>query len=345
MYLSKSQALSTFDQQALLKRHTGLQELSPGSLTSLNIRELLAEMEVKQERLGIIDASTVPSAQNGQNGAHHPALRNIYYGVDFTSVPALLRSKIVIIKGGVAYVNHNQALTVLYDKFKEELEVGLMDALRARPDVEAKEQDRVSAFLSKALFQSLNVINRGANVQTGPAPEMDIEDIAAYADTHMPLCMRMMDRTLRRDRHLKFDGRFQYGVFLKDAGLSLENMMKFLSETMTLRTSTAKFAKSEYGYSVRFWYGKEGKKTSYNALNCSTLTMGAAPKAGQVHGCPFKHSSEAKLKQMIKEPRPYGKGATAADGQTSLLAARSIQVKDSSVTEILKSMKLFEYFE
>lgn len=35
------------------------------------------------------------------------------------------------------------------------------------------------------------------------------------AQVHFPLCMRHLDEHLRDDHHLKFSGRWQYGLFIK----------------------------------------------------------------------------------------------------------------------------------
>ena len=40
-------------------------------------------------------------------------------------------------------------------------------------------------------------------------------DQVDYLSKHFPLCMRAMHVNLRKDRHLKHQGRLQYGLFLK----------------------------------------------------------------------------------------------------------------------------------
>eukprot|EP01063_Lacrimia_lanifica_P009454 TRINITY_DN16458_c0_g1_i1.p1 TRINITY_DN16458_c0_g1~~TRINITY_DN16458_c0_g1_i1.p1 ORF type:complete len:644 (+),score=189.95 TRINITY_DN16458_c0_g1_i1:77-1933(+) len=322
-------ALSTADQQWLLSKHTGLTECDVGALPE-STREMLFEMETrfsKEKRRQGVDEVLREVLRDPK----HPA----FYEIDFALVPGLVRTRNVVVKGGKAIITHRHALNVLCDVYKKVLENGLMDALRARPDVEAKERDRVSAFLQKAVQQSMRVLDRSGRKQRDEEDVgLDIEDIAEHAHQHFPLCMRDMDTALRKDHHLKFNGRFQYGLFLKAAGLSLDNAMKFFGQTMTLQTTPAKFAKSEYGYSVRYWYGKEGKKTNFNALNCSTIIMGAAPSAGQCHGCPFKHYSESKLKALLKEPRPAPRVQT--QGKQGAIPHAMIQLKESAVTEITK---------
>ncbi|KAJ9457649.1 putative DNA primase large subunit [Diplonema papillatum] len=323
-------ALPAADQATLLKWHAGLVE-KPADDIPEEVRGMLAEM---QQRFNY--AARKKTADE--------VLRTsevVYYEIPFENVPNLVKDRKVVLHKGTAYVPHPQALSVLWEKFREAVERGLEAALHARPEIDAREKDRVSAFLNRALLDSSAVMERGRQKNAGPSAALDIEDIADHAQTHMPLCMRMVDRTLRAEKHLKFDGRFQYGNFLKHAGLSLEHAMKFFAETMTLRTNPTKFAKSEYGYSVRYWYGKEGKKTSYNAQNCSTLIMSAAPKPGQCHGCPFKHLPEARLRALIKEPRPHPAAKAAAPQQAIL--HQTITLSDSKAQDILKKVQSSHY--
>jgi DNA primase large subunit len=52
---------------------------------------------------------------------------------------------------------------------------------------------------------------------------------------HMPPCMRHLHAQLRRDQHLKHQGRMQYGLFLKGIGLSLEEALIFWRKVCNLK--------------------------------------------------------------------------------------------------------------
>lgn len=54
-------------------------------------------------------------------------------------------------------------------------------------------------------------------------PEM-IDDLA---NKSFPPCMRQLNDALRSTHHLKYNGRVIYGLFLKAAGLSLEDALTF----------------------------------------------------------------------------------------------------------------------
>lgn len=54
------------------------------------------------------------------------------------------------------------------------------------------------------------------------------ENIDQVASKSMPLCMRRLHTTLRKDHKLKHAGRQQYWLFLKGAGMSLDDNVKFM---------------------------------------------------------------------------------------------------------------------
>jgi DNA primase large subunit len=78
----------------------------------------------------------------------------------------------------------------------------------------------------------------------------------------------------------------QLGLFLKRAGLSLEESLAFWKQAFAPRTGGEKFEK-EYAYNVRHSYGQEGRRKDYEAHSCLKV-ISATPGAGEVHGCPFK---------------------------------------------------------
>ena len=95
--------------------------------------------------------------------------------------------------------------------------------------------------------------------RAGIAPEQ----IDALADQSMPLCMQQLHVALKRDHKLKHWGRQQYGLFLKAAGLTLEDQLRFFQTEFTKIMTPEQFSK-EYAYNIRHRYGKEGKRTEYS---------------------------------------------------------------------------------
>ncbi|MCL4122387.1 UNVERIFIED_CONTAM: hypothetical protein GTU68_060364, partial [Idotea baltica] len=124
-------------------------------------------------------------------------------------------------------------------------------------------------------------------------PEM-INQLSAKS---FPLCMRQMQEALITSNHLKHGGRMQYGLFLKAAGLKLEDALRFWRSHFTKVMDPDKFDK-EYAYNIRHNYGKEGKRTDYTPYSCMKIITSSVG-AGDCHGCPFKHSDAAILKQKL----------------------------------------------
>lgn len=55
-----------------------------------------------------------------------------------------------------------------------------------------------------------------------------------------PPCMRHLHESLRRDHHLKHFARLQYGLFLKNIGLTLEQALAFWRAEFTKKMDVDK---------------------------------------------------------------------------------------------------------
>jgi DNA primase large subunit len=120
----------------------------------------------------------------------------------------------------------------------------------------------------------------------GAGVRVSLAQLPALAQRHFPLCMAQLYSTLQSERHLRHAGRMQLGLFLKRAGLNLEESMAFWKASFAPRTTGEKFEK-EYAYNVRHSYGKEGRRKDYEAHSCFKV-ISANPGVGEAHGCPFK---------------------------------------------------------
>jgi DNA primase large subunit len=123
--------------------------------------------------------------------------------------------------------------------------------------------------------------------QPKDAVEISLKDIDQLAKTSFPLCMRHMLEKLRENHHLKHGGRMQFGLFLKGAGLKLEDALAFWRAEFSQKVGSERFDK-EYAYSIRHNYGKEGKRTDYTPYSCQKI-ISATPGVGDHHGCPYRH--------------------------------------------------------
>jgi len=112
--------------------------------------------------------------------------------------------------------------------------------------------------------------------------------------------MQLIHRALATNNHLKHNGRLQYGLFLKGAGLSMEESIAFWKKYFCKKMPEDKFEK-EYVYNIRHNYGKEGKRTDYTPWGCERIQALPPMTSGETHGCPFKTHSEDRLKTILFE--------------------------------------------
>lgn len=119
---------------------------------------------------------------------------------------------------------------------------------------------------------------------------------------HFPLCMKNLNSALKSNAHLRHGGRLQFSLFLKSIGLPVEEALVYWRRAFS-KTSDDDFRK-QYQYNIRHNYGLEGKRVEYGAMSCERIISGNAPTGLDNHGCPFKHFSEAPLRELIKKENP-----------------------------------------
>jgi DNA primase large subunit len=132
--------------------------------------------------------------------------------------------------------------------------------------------------------------------------------------------MSQLHAGLMQDSKLKHWGRLQYGLFLKGAGMSMEDSLLFFQRAFAKMVSPENFHK-QYSYNIRHMYGKEGKRASYTPYNCMKIIMGQPPQAGDHHGCPYRHYDDAHLGSLLAKMQI----GTSAERQEILEQARKKQ--------------------
>ena len=191
----------------------------------------------------------------------------------------------------------------LSDDTSRELTEKMWAALRGCYDTEA---EAISAA-ERSMSTVLPYLNRPSNIvgsyrvlcdklgadgaREKVTPAM-VDALAARGS--MPLCMTQIHGALKSEHKHKHWSRLQFGLFLQGAGLSMEDHVAFLQAEFTKIMSAEQFTKN-YAYSVRHMHGREGKRTDYTPYSCMKIIMGNPPGAGEFHGCPYRHNSEAQL--------------------------------------------------
>jgi DNA primase large subunit len=209
------------------------------------------------------------------------------YQVPFTHALDLVQHRQVYVKRGMAYIPESRLVNLVTAKFRTSLSRQLV--LLAAVPTNAGLQ-RTQGFLKNVA--TVHAIKDEFQTKENEA-ELDANNITKHLK-HMPLCMAQLQLALQKEKHLKHWGRLQYGLFLKGAGLSLEDALVYFE-----RMFAGKDFQKEYAYNVRHLYGKEGKRTNYPAYSCSKVINSNAPNSNEHHGCPFKHGSVQEVTSLL----------------------------------------------
>jgi len=217
-----------------------------------------------------------------------------YYAIPFTQALDLIKNRSCFVQAGLAYVPLPKVVSILANTFRMNLSQALTLGAAAFCSI-PEEGARIMPLL-----QTMNSQYTG-KAYDASAHTSGTEVTAANIDAlsqNMPLCMSQLHKGLDRDHKLKHWGRLQYGLFLKGAGMSMEESLLFFQRAFSKIMSPEQFQK-QYAYNIRHMYGKEGKRASYTPYNCQKIIMGNPPQGGDHHGCPFRHYDEDHLSNVL----------------------------------------------
>lgn len=126
----------------------------------------------------------------------------------------LVATRRVFIKAGFAYVPSGLQSSIILTEFQNRLTNALEMTARALPSLD--EDDRLLPIITHFSQGFLAGIagETGGGAQ-GYGEAITKEMIDDLAKKHFPMCMRHVHGALRRDQHLKHQGRLQYTLFLK----------------------------------------------------------------------------------------------------------------------------------
>ena len=217
-----------------------------------------------------------------------------FYKVPFTDVLDLVRSRRVYLKAGFAYVPRNELVSIILGVFRAQLSLALTVTARRLPYLE--EDTRLLPMLKN--LSSAYIGDTFNENKLSNDDKLSLNEIDKASKSSFPICMRYMHEGVRNDHHLKYFGRMQYGLFIKAAGLTLDEALKFWRSEFTKKMDVDKFEK-QYAYNIRHIYGKEGKRQDKMAYNCIKIITTNQPGLGDHHGCPFKHSDTDILQRRL----------------------------------------------
>ncbi|CAN0259731.1 unnamed protein product, partial [Discosporangium mesarthrocarpum] len=183
--------------------------------------------------------------------------RTTYYKIPFWQAVDLIGSRQVYLEGGFAYVPIQRVVTIVASQYRAGLSRSLMEASNHFAHVTS--DARFGPLLQN---MSKQYLGRDFSNMGGGEDSINPAMLDGLAERSMPLCMRELHYSLKREHKLKHWGRLQYGLFLKGAGLGVDDAMAFWQAEFTKIMGVDQFQK-QYAYNVRHMYGKEGKRTNY----------------------------------------------------------------------------------
>ncbi|EQC39025.1 hypothetical protein SDRG_03977 [Saprolegnia diclina VS20] len=247
--------------------------------------------------------------------------------VPFYEVPPLVAQRHTTLRGGycrVSSLSHDMAVLLTQHRATA-LETELTTATRTL------------SFLDLGRFASLIARVQGAIREACQSRTVGVRGgrrrLACTADVDaapLPLCMASLYTTLTQTRHLKYDGRNQLRLFLKGAGFTYADNYAFWKSLFCPPTTPAEFEK-KYAYNIKHGYGLVGSRKDYAPFDCISIQNGPAPRAGQCHGCPFKHWETsflvAKLRPTVGLETATAIAEMAKSGQYGRACAMHFEAK------------------
>jgi DNA primase large subunit len=220
-----------------------------------------------------------------------------YYQVAFEHVSSLVRTRRVLVRGGLAYVPDRHVRDVVAAQFRSKLNHALITASKA---VGLAEQDpRMRTILEAVRAHHAAEETGRVDFEDGRGADRISLNQLVDALPAMPLCQLHLMNRLREDHHLRHGGRMQLGVFLKGCGLTVDESLRFWkAEFGRGGIQSDKFDKN-YAYNIRHQYGKEGKRRNLQPFACIRI-INERPGPGEHHGCPFREFAHHRLQDTLR---------------------------------------------
>ena len=222
------------------------------------------------------------------------------YFCPFEDAINLIASKDYYLYKGYIYILESD-LPLLFKLVFEQKQEKVLAKIRANSE-SIKRDRRIKEILISFEREKEILNNQEAAKMAKEIPNDEklrtMQDVDIVCERCFPLCMTLIERHINQYSHLMHFGRLTYTLFLKGAGLPVEETLKFYQKKYEKKTPIDKFEK-EYAYNIRHSYGLEGKRQSYAPFNCEKIINMNAPMGNECHGCPFKNYSEDNLRKIL----------------------------------------------
>lgn len=235
----------------------------------------------------------------------------------------LVKRKMVYLRQGIAYVPQTLLIDGVILPAFSKIMWSSLDQLKAQNGIiEAGLRDVPSTFGTLLRQVSDNYLGpKSERVQRQDGcVSLNLKNLELMSVKSFPPCMRLLYDMLKKHHHLKHHGRMQLWLFLKGAGMTVEDQLRWWGSLW----ANNKVFEKEIRYNIRHAYGLEGKRTSYSCFNCRKIITGPRPGNGEFHGCPFASTEINTLKKYLAESYKIPQGELSHIGQ--LINSRDYQL-------------------
>ena len=176
-----------------------------------------------------------------------------WYRVPFHKVAKLVKLRHVYLEGGFAFVPESSLSEFFVTQFRAALSKSMAIASQKAAICLQGENERLAPILKS--FSNLTETTEFSTEEG----RLTLTNFDAVAKASFPPCVRQKLDAIAIDHKLKHDGRVHMYGFLKAAGLTLDETMKWMISNFTAYVN----AEKEHGYNVRHAYGREGTTTQF----------------------------------------------------------------------------------
>ena len=223
----------------------------------------------------------------------------IYY-INFIEAIHLIPQRAYYLHKGNLYILENDLGNLFFNIFQKK-QYEIINKIKQNAE-EIKKDKRIKeiiiAFGKEKIKYNFNQAAKITKEVTDYQKLKTIKDIEECYRQCFPLCMYMIEEHLNKFSHLMYLGRIQFTLFLKGAGLPVEEALRFFQRKYARKNNLEEFNK-KYAYYIRYSYGLEGQKANFMPYNCERIIRFNPPIGDECHGCPFKNMNTENLRQKL----------------------------------------------
>ncbi|KAH0486633.1 MAG: uncharacterized protein KVP18_005035 [Porospora cf. gigantea A] len=157
------------------------------------------------------------------------------------------------------------------------------------------EEPRLNEFVNAILKTGTSTTDIRLSFDTlDETRRLSLQNVWEYSKLFPP-CMRRLVEMMAHNKHLRNLGRLQLWAFLKTAGMTMDELTRFVRQSWRDPTEVDK----QHAYTIRHLFGTEGSRVNKSGYSCRSIISFGVPAAGDYHGCPFRSQQGPDLSRIL----------------------------------------------